>query len=118
MKDIRALIIRPDGIEEKTISQDLETLQSLVGGYVETIKLGKDAIGLVNEEGKMLKLPLNHVATLLCDLLEIGWHEDDTILGTMVVVAQVDQEGHFRSLSREFIDKFKRVNTVFGELTE
>lgn len=112
MKDIRALIITVDGIEERTISQDLETLQKLVGGYVETIKLTFDMTALVNEEGKMLKLPRNEKATTLCNLCEIGWHDDDFVCGTMVVVGGVDQEGYFKSLMKSLSDGVK--NAISG----
>jgi hypothetical protein len=109
MKDIRALIIRVDGIEEKTISQDLETLQGLVGGYVESIKLSNDMTALVNNEGKMLKLPRNEKATTLCNLCEIGWHDNDFVCGTMVVVGGVDQEGYFKSLMKSLSDGIEEV---------
>ena len=53
---------------------ELETLQQLVGGYIETvptlIKKGRDGVRpllIVNEEGRLEGLPLNGPATLLAN---------------------------------------------------
>lgn len=41
------------------ISGSLENLQKTVGGYIEVVRLSRDLILIVNEEGKLLGLPEN-----------------------------------------------------------
>lgn len=59
----------------------LEELQGYVGGYIEIVQLHKENTGhimVVNEEGKLHHLPINHIATALYGLR-------DTIVGDVVV---------------------------------
>ena len=51
----------------KTFS--LKEVQEMVGGYVEMIPLSTDRIMLINEEGKLLGLPRNDMATLVAVLV-------------------------------------------------
>lgn len=95
MKPIRVLIVRDRECEVQTIDQDLETLQSLVGGYVEAVNFGPGAVALLNEDGKMLGLPTNNLATLW-----IG----DYIVGTMVVVVAVDADGNFTDVPDDILE--------------
>lgn len=108
-REIRALIIRPDGVTEEKIGQDLDTLQELVGGYVETVRLSRTAIALVNEDGKAHSLPVNRPATLLADVMGTGLHPDDHFSGTVVVVGEVDYEGYFMNVPREIVEMMKSV---------
>lgn len=43
----------------------LEEMQSIVGGYIQIIFLGNGKVMVINEEGKLLKLPTNAHATLI-----------------------------------------------------
>lgn len=58
---MRVLIVKPNEHPmQKDINNDLKTLQSIVGGYMEVIYPFHDTAGLIcNEDGKILKLPLN-----------------------------------------------------------
>lgn len=48
--------------EVMEIEDTLESLQKMVGGYIEVVYPFDDPVGLiVNEEGKILKLPPNRV---------------------------------------------------------
>jgi len=71
----------------RVVDNTLESLQKLVGGYIETIILGKGLILIYNEEGKLLGLPDNFRV------------EHDMICGTAVFVSSCGEE--FCSLSRE-----------------
>lgn len=51
----------------REISNTLEALQELVDGYIETVNLPGGIVMIVNEEGKILGLPLNF--RLNCDLI-------------------------------------------------
>lgn len=41
----------------------LKELQQLVGGYIETLPVATDQLMVVNEEGKLMNLPINKRAT-------------------------------------------------------
>ena len=45
----------------------LDALQELVGGYIETVNLPGGIVMIVNEEGRILRLPINF--HLNCDLI-------------------------------------------------
>ena len=91
------IIIKPDGwhgllrcYPGDTLS--LEELQGLVEGYIETVntvladnwsrETDVGIIMLVNEEGKLLGLPVNQMAT---DMIQ---HPFDTIVGTAVLMGR------------------------------
>lgn len=63
-----AIIKRPcQPAFRREISNTLEALQDLVGGYIETVNLPGSIVMIVNEEGKILRLPINF--RLNCDLI-------------------------------------------------
>ena len=67
------------------IENTLQSLQTLVGGYIETVTLHDNVVLICNEEGKIAGLPPN---------FGIG---GDTIVGTAVFVAH-DGKGEFTDL--------------------
>ncbi|GAA4660335.1 DUF3846 domain-containing protein [Arthrobacter cryoconiti] len=101
MSLIKVLIIPASPLEPATatdIEAGLVSLQSQVGGYIESVP-GGDFNGAsadswcayVNEEGKVLNLPVNVRATAIMHSIE-KIHPWDTINGPMVVVG-VDGDG-------------------------
>lgn len=55
-----AIIKRPwQPAFRREIDNTLEALQDLVGGYIETVNLPGGIVMIVNEEGKILRLPMN-----------------------------------------------------------
>lgn len=42
-----------------------EELKEFVGGYIEIVPINDHEIMVVNEEGKLNNLPVNHIASLL-----------------------------------------------------
>ena len=63
-----AIIKRPgQPAFRREIDNTLEALQELVGGYIETVNLPGGIVMIVNEEGKILRLPINF--HLNCDLI-------------------------------------------------
>lgn len=50
----------------------LEEAQAIVGGYVEMVMLPEGDQMLVNEDGLMLKLPLNTVASMIAGRPIVG----------------------------------------------
>lgn len=60
MSRIRVLIKDPgQKAREWDIENDLKTLQHIVGGYIEVVTLGEHLAMIINEEGKLIGLPLN-----------------------------------------------------------
>ena len=62
------------------ISGSLENLQKIVGGYIETVPVGRKHVLIVNEEGKLRSLPINfHMGrydTIVGDAIVLGVHGD------------------------------------------
>lgn len=80
------------------IKNDLATLQGLVGGYIEGVRLGQGIMLIVNEEGKLDGLPAN---------FPLG---NAVIVGTAVFVAD-GFDGEFTDLSDA------QIETVMEQLT-
>ena len=79
-KKIKVLIKRPDSkIYSTHISDTLENLQKIVGGYIETVTLWQDATVICNEEGRIKELPYN------CNIAGVDFY------GTVIIVG-VDGE--------------------------
>lgn len=76
--------------EKKLVDNTLETFQSLVGGYIETVQLPEGILAIVNEEGLLLDLDFN--------LTINGYH----LFGPVVLV-RVDGED-FGSLTEQQLD--------------
>ena len=108
---ITVLEIEP-GKEPKTVAiyEDLHSLQDEVGGLIECVYPWDDAAGIiVNEEGKLMGLPLNRA------LRDSDGDIYDVVAGTMLVVGLT--EDNFGSLAPEQIEKysdmFKEPETIF-----
>ena len=50
----------------------LGQLQEIVGGYIEILHLPDNKLMVVNEEGRLKGLPLNHKASILYNNLIVG----------------------------------------------
>ena len=85
-----AEIIYPNGetlpFEMKGKTASLRELQDAVGGYIETVPTNDGRIMVVNEEGKLKDLEMNHVAT------ELLTHNADVIVGNAVILGQDEME--------------------------
>lgn len=108
---ITVLKIEP-GKEPKTVEiyEDLHSLQNEVGGLIECVYPWDDSAGIiVNEEGKLLGLPLNRA------LRDSDGEIYDAVAGTMLVVGLT--EDSFGSLTDEqikkYTDLFKQPETIF-----
>ncbi len=64
----------------------LEEAQKVVGGYVEVIHLSSTQLMIVNEEGKLRKLPFNRQASLIAYMAR----KADAIVGD-VLVCDIEQ---------------------------
>ena len=103
MSDMNVLLVQPESYPKAvTIGSDLESLQAAVGGSIEVVYPFEDNVGLImNEEGKIEGLPLNHA--LRDDQGELY----DIIAGDFLVVGLTEDD--FGSLSPEQMDKFEKL---------
>lgn len=65
---------------EFDIENTLETLQHIVGGYIETVTLASDLVIICNEEGRLMNLPYN------CDVCGIDF------VGTIILAGVAGEE--------------------------
>lgn len=104
---IRVGVIDPGSnvVVLRRITPDLDTFQSLVGGFIEHIDLGIAGLGAyLNEEGKLNGLPLNHLAT------ELWWNAygpTDMLVGPVVLVGPPDADGNDTGLTQNHIDDLR-----------
>ena len=72
---IRVIVKNPgEAPEEREVPNTLAALQSLVGGYIEAVAMARDAVILVNEEGKLRGLAPNVM------------YFDEVLVGPVVIV--------------------------------
>lgn len=116
----KAIVINVDGDVELKQLDDLQSLQDAVGGYIEGIyfpKLG-NCTGLVNEEGKINKLPLNIIGTaiyiisssddisILNKFIDKSLKQEDlfdVIVGNMIINGSTDKEGESTDIPEKVI---------------
>ena len=84
MKNV--LVVYGDGeVERKKIAgSELSFLQRLVGGNIEIV-LGRDYSYVVNEEGVVIGMPVNPIASTL--MIADGWM-GQFVLGTVVITSK------------------------------
>ena len=112
MSDIKALLINTDGSTESiTLPRDdslrLEALQQHVGGLIDVVHMLRDdgqcGDGIINDEAKILNLPVNDLATDAMgpeDLLPGDW-----IAGPMVVMGAPDEMGVETDIPQDLADE-------------
>ena len=87
----RAIVIRPgERPVVKTISGIKEELD---GGWLEAIPFTSECTAFLDEEGKLKKLALNNIATLLCEFYDSGLGFGDVIVGPFVIVGLLNENG-------------------------
>lgn len=78
---IRVIVKNPgEAAEEREVPNTLAALQALVGGYIEAVPLSRDAVILVNEDGKLRSLAPNVM------------YFDDVLVGPVVIVGVRGEE--------------------------
>ena len=80
MSTIRVIIKRPGWTAKFVhIDNELEMLQRLVGGYIETLTVASDCVFIFNEEGRLKGLPTNvfvHGIELVGPVIIAGRNEE------------------------------------------
>ena len=102
MAEITALEVRVDGtVEVKSIEPELETLQAMVGGYIEGVTPPHGRwTAYVDEEGLLKGLPLNRRATVMARQLGAG---DVILVGPAVFLGPADDEGYDTDVTAEVL---------------
>ena len=107
---IKGLILHLDGeIEEFDYDQHYSNLQKIVDGYFEVVRFGdKPYFCYCNEEGKIVNLPENLVATDLWynsgQVVMIG----DYIAGTVIFFGNPDMEGDDTDYPQQLLDDLSK----------
>lgn len=87
-----------------------EVLSGAVGGYIECVSVKDDLDMWVNEEGKLIGLPLNPIGTRV-------WREvygpTDVIAGDIIFTGGVDDEGETLGLSDIHIARLDEVRLAY-----
>jgi hypothetical protein len=115
------VVIKTDGTLERLdlseSEQELKSLQNAVGGYVQVIELEDDFTMWVNEEGKLLGLEENKIATVIWEV-RFGI-DTDIICGDVVFTGGMDEDGETLTISEaniqrlvELVEGLKRSNAV------
>ncbi len=85
------------------IDGTLESMQKIVGGYIQILYPFDDPIALVcNEEGKLLGLPLNR------GLRDQTGKIYDVIAGTFFLCGAPQDTDHLDSLPEELVEKYRQ----------
>ena len=116
-----AIIIRPN--EEMALlhcypgdSLDLKTLQEIVEGHIETVPTAlagewshEQGVGLtliINEEGKLLGMPVNRLAT------DMAYLFNDVIVGNAILIGTTDED--FIGLTKEAAENIVEKRGIKG----
>lgn len=102
-KPLHAIVLHVDSTEEPVDidrGAELETLQGIVGGYIEAVAGNPDytLTFWINEEGKLLGLPPNRRATLLWWRAFPQMIGRDILCGPAVLTGGPDGRGETKSL--------------------
>jgi len=97
----KVLIVEPEKApREADIENNLESLQSVVGGYIEAVYPFDDRVAIIcNEEGKLQGMPLNRALRDESDTMY------DIVAGTFIVCGLGEED--FSSLPPEMMDKYR-----------
>lgn len=100
---LRIIVVEPRELPyEQQIDGELESMQAIVGGYIECVQLGRGFTLVCNEEGKLQDLKPNRI---------VG---GDVIVGTFFLTKTDYNNGEFINLSDDetefLIDDFSKPN--------
>lgn len=88
-------------------SNELLTLQMAVGGLIEAKTLESGYTLIMNEDGKLMQLPINERATEIW--LANFPNFPDVIVGDVVIAGGYDDEGEQLGLDKDYADRLLEV---------
>lgn len=89
----KAIIVKTDGTMTVRQLDTYDDINKALGGYIEAVRFGRFGTAYVNEEGKLLGLPRNEIATQLCFRFNVGLALDDFIVGDFVIFGPENEDG-------------------------
>lgn len=102
---MKAILITTGGEAQHIEVNNLEDLQKAVGGRIEILHFPRidvlrriETVAYINEEGKLMDLLPNMLATQLCTMFGVGLQTGDFICGDMVFVGLDHKTGATVSL--------------------
>ena len=99
--------------------ESAQMIRDTVDGYYDCISLSRDRDMWINDEGKILELPFNAMATAM---FHKAFQTDDYIAGDVVITGGVDKDGNTLGLSDEdvqfFTDLFEKLDKAINEYNE
>lgn len=97
-------------ITPEKIEQGCAPLQERVGGYIEAVSSADGEVTLwINEEGKLINLPVNELATSLWHLVSPDMAGVDVLCGAVVVTGGTDSRGDTLSIPSGLLQVLERV---------
>ena len=119
---MKAAIIKTDyncSVVDFEPGKSAKMIREAVGGLYDCISLSSTRDMWINDEGKILELPFNAMATAM---FHKAFQTDDYIAGDVVITGGVDDEGYTLGLSDEdvqfFTDLFEKLDKAINEYNE
>lgn len=107
------VVINTDGtVEGREIDGTLASMQAIVGGLIQPLDLTETETLWANEEGLLLDLPYNHVAT---ELLR-QWYQGLSLCGTIFLTGGTDDDGNILPATQEHVDALTSLAESFARL--
>ena len=110
---MKAYIINMDGtggVVEFERGESYSVLSGAVGGYIECVSLASDLDMWVNEEGKLMGLPVNPIGTRMW---RAAFGPTDVIVGDIIFTGGVDKNGETLGLSDRHIERLDEVRLAY-----
>ena len=101
---MHVLVVKPEYRPEvRKIDGSLESMQEIVGGFIQAIYPFDDSVALVcNDEGKIMNLPANR------GLRDSDGQVYDIVCGTFFLCGAPPDCDHFTSLTTEQIKQYRK----------
>ena len=101
---MRILVVEPERRPEvREIDGSLESMQEIVGGWIQALYPFDEPVALVcNDEGKLLNLPANR------GLRDKNGQIYDIVVGTFFLCGAPADSDHFASLTPEQIERYQK----------
>lgn len=113
MKNV--IVIKPGEAPVVKQLDDNGIKAELDGGWLESIPFTENALAFMDEEGKMKGLPINELATKLCERYQIGLHPGDVIVGTFIIVGPADMEGELTHVPQTLVEQIVTGDADWGQ---
>ena len=102
---VKAVLISTSGhVEITQIEANRDTLKGIVGGWIESLDLLNGDHAYLNDEGKTLGLPYNHLANTVFHQMNPYLSAGDLIVGDVVLLGD-DVEGDEADVSEDTINQ-------------